>query len=128
MTPNVLDAAAGVCGLIMLGGLASAFWPERTDLTRSAVLPTPTPHALPNPASLAGDLTIRVWSKEGGTKRGLTPPPQEGTRSERGALAVLAAAARDETCRQQQNRGGSAGPPFRQPTLTRPAGILSPSG
>jgi tRNA A-37 threonylcarbamoyl transferase component Bud32 len=64
--PKVLGVLSGVCGFVLLGSLVFAqVWPRLNSVIPS--VPTPTTQAAP----LAGELTVRVWSKEGGAKRGL---------------------------------------------------------
>jgi predicted Ser/Thr protein kinase len=67
--PKVLGALAAVSGIALVGGLAGV---------RAWLQPSPVPSQKPtavishaSPASLRGDLTVRVWSKEGGAKQGL---------------------------------------------------------
>jgi hypothetical protein len=69
--PKVLSALAGVCGLVLIGGLAYALVPPRPDLTHSQGLPVVIHHTAPNLGSLTGELTVRVWSKGDRGKRGL---------------------------------------------------------
>jgi predicted Ser/Thr protein kinase len=68
--PKVLGVLSAVCGLVLLGGLVFArVWP-RPDPVPSQV-PQVVIHPLqPAPGALAGELTVQVWSKEGGGKRG----------------------------------------------------------
>jgi predicted Ser/Thr protein kinase len=81
--PKVLGVLSGVCGLVLLGSLVFARVGGRPDLTAWPGPQPPIPTAPPAPGSLVGDLTIRVWSKEGGGKRGLKI-------DEPGALPLLA--------------------------------------
>jgi hypothetical protein len=69
--PKILAVMSGVCGLALLGGLVFArVWPNPAPIASqnpNPMIPTPRPV----PSTLAGELTVRVWSKEGGGKRGL---------------------------------------------------------
>jgi hypothetical protein len=79
--PKLRALAAGAASLVLLGGLAYALAPTRTD-TKLSQTPSVAPHhALPD--SLAGELIVRVWSKDEGGKRGLKV-------DEPGALPLLA--------------------------------------
>jgi serine/threonine protein kinase len=73
--PKMLAVAGTVCGVALLGGLVYAVAPprlivdissEHVKFQRGQVENHPT-----SPASLAGELTVRVWSKKDGGKRGL---------------------------------------------------------
>ena len=68
--PKVLAVAAGVAGLVVLGGVAYALVPPRPDASRSQS-PFVVTHQTLLPGSLAGELIVRVWSKDEGGKRGL---------------------------------------------------------
>ncbi len=60
--PKILAAAVGVAGLVFIGVLVYALGPSKPDATlrRATVVIHQTP-----PVALAGDLTVRVWSKMG---------------------------------------------------------------
>jgi hypothetical protein len=69
--PRILAALAGGCGLVLLLGLVPvAVWsrPDRIPSHYPLVVIQPQP---PAPGSLAGELTVRVWSQDAGGKRGL---------------------------------------------------------
>ncbi len=74
--PRILALAGGVAGLALLGGLAYMTLSGRTDPVHSqndpAVIqltpksdPVVIPPASSAPAPLTGELTVRVWSKDG---------------------------------------------------------------
>ena len=67
--PKLRALAAGAASLVLLGGLAYALAPTRTDAKLSQTPSVALHHALPD--SLAGELIVRVWSKDEGGKRGL---------------------------------------------------------
>jgi predicted Ser/Thr protein kinase len=69
--PKVLGVLSGVCGLVLLGALVFALVVRWADLREWRGSQPGVPTVLPAPGSLEGELTIRVWSKEGGGKRGL---------------------------------------------------------
>jgi len=71
--PKVLAVAAGLAGLILLGGWGYAmFAPVRErDGSQTSSPPIPIPQPQAPTIALTGDLTIRVWSKNGAGKRGL---------------------------------------------------------
>jgi hypothetical protein len=75
-TPPRPDAAAHLI-LLVVGLWPHVFPPHQPP----PVVPAPTP--APPPAPLSGELTVRVWSREGGGKRGWKA-------DEPGALPVLA--------------------------------------
>jgi eukaryotic-like serine/threonine-protein kinase len=70
MRPKVLAAAVGVAGLALVGGLAYALAPPQPDRSHSQS-PLAVTHVT-SPASLAGELIVRVWSTDG-YKRELKP-------------------------------------------------------
>jgi hypothetical protein len=64
--PKVVGVLSGVCGLAVLGSLVIAqAWPRPNPVPSQAAIPTA------QPAPLAGELTLWVWSKDGGSKQGL---------------------------------------------------------
>jgi hypothetical protein len=69
--PKILAALVGTGALVLLGGLAGVRVWLRPDATASPSGAVVIQHTLPHPGALAGELTVRVWSKEGGSKRGL---------------------------------------------------------
>jgi eukaryotic-like serine/threonine-protein kinase len=81
--PKVMAALAGVCGLGLVGGLVFAMVPARPEARQAQGAPVMIHQVSPAPGSLAGELTVRVWSPNEGGKRGLKI-------EEPGALPLLA--------------------------------------
>jgi eukaryotic-like serine/threonine-protein kinase len=69
--PKIVAVAVGVAGLALLGGLAYALAPPPPDRAHSQNPFVVIHQAAPAPGSLAGELIVRVWSRDGGSKRGL---------------------------------------------------------
>jgi serine/threonine protein kinase len=69
--PKVLAVLSVICAVALLGRLVGGrMWPQPDSIPSQS--PTVViQHTSPPPGSLAGKLTIRVWSNEGGGKRGL---------------------------------------------------------
>ncbi|MGO9601601.1 MAG: protein kinase domain-containing protein [Isosphaeraceae bacterium] len=63
--PTFLVVAVGLVGLVLFGGLAHALVPPAPNRSHSVVIPPPVP------TPLVGELTIRVWSRGEGGKRGV---------------------------------------------------------
>jgi serine/threonine protein kinase len=67
--PKALAVLAGVLGAVLLGGLLAVWTWYRPDSNSSPSQTVVIPRAVP--VSLAGELTVRVWSEKDGNKRGL---------------------------------------------------------
>jgi serine/threonine protein kinase len=69
MGPKIRALAAGAAGLFLLAGSAYA-WIQSRPVVSPTPIPAPVIHR-ESPASLGGELIVRVWSKEEGGKQGL---------------------------------------------------------
>src|SRR5262249_25754832 len=69
--PKVLAVLSVICAVALLGRLVGGrMWPQPAPIPSQSTTVV-IQHTSPPPGSLAGELTVRVWSNEGGGKRGL---------------------------------------------------------
>ena len=66
--PRLMAASALIP---LVPAVAFGAWSLRPSPARSPILPAPFPHMAPASSALTGELTVRVWSEEGGGKRGM---------------------------------------------------------
>ena len=120
--PRILALAGGVAGLALLGGLAYMVLSSRTGPIHSQNDPaviqrTPKSDtvviqpASSAPAPLTGELTVRVWSKVNGAKRGLEVDKPGACRFypvNRFTSKPASISRRTRTCSGSMDRGTSA--------------------
>ena len=66
--PRLVAASALI---LLVPAVAFGAWSLRPSPAGSPILPAPFPHVAPASSALTGELTVRVWSEEGGGKRGV---------------------------------------------------------